>query len=227
MFPLKDIDQAKIFPFWVILLILVNLYVFFLELTAINPDFYIIRFALIPENIDFFEAQTLIPFVTAQFLHGGFIHILSNMWFLWVFGKNLESRLGFLFPVFYIFSGVLGNITQYIIYSGSNIPIIGASGAVAGILGAYLAFFPRNKIKTFIFVLFFAAVVEIPVSLMLFYWLITQLFSSAAAVSANTAETFGGVAYFAHVGGFAAGWVIGKIISVKSSLSPDRKNLSF
>ena len=214
MFPLKDTEAAKIFPFWVILIITVNVYVFALEILAPDPDIFISRFAFIPANLSFMDPAALLPLLSAQFLHGGFIHIISNMWFLWVFGKNIENRLGFFFPFFYIFSGVAGNITQYLISSASSFPIIGASGAIAGVLGAYLALFPSHKIKTLIFVLFFASVIEIPVSFMLFYWLITQLFSGAASVSMVSAENIGGVAYFAHIGGFAVGWLFGKLLRV-------------
>lgn len=212
MFPLKDTRGDGIFPFWVILIIVANVYIFALEILAADPDAFITSYAFIPANFSFMDPAALLPLLSAQFLHGGFIHIISNMWFLWVFGKNIERRFGLLFPIFYLFSGVAGNLTQYFISSDSSLPIIGASGAIAGVLGAYLALFPKHKIKTLIFVLFFAAVIEIPVSFMLFYWLITQLFSGAASVSMASAESVGGVAYFAHIGGFAGGWLIGKLM---------------
>lgn len=212
MFPLKDTQAAKIFPFWVVLIIAVNVYVFALEILSPNPDAFISLFAFIPAKVSFINPATLLPLFSAQFLHGGFIHIISNMWFLWVFGRNIESRLGFFFPFFYLFSGAVGNFTQYFISSGSDLPVIGASGAIAGVLGVYLALFPNHKIKTLIFILFFASVVEIPVSFMLFYWLIIQLFSGAASVSVAAAENIGGVAYFAHIGGFAGGWVVGRLL---------------
>lgn len=217
MFPLKDTSSARIFPFWVTVIILINVYIFFLEITSFNPDALIIQYALIPARIDFITPQTLLPFVTAQFLHGGFLHIISNMWFLWVFGKNLEARITFLFPAFYLFTGVLGYILQHALFSESSIPILGASGAIAGVLGAYYALFPTHKIKTFIFVIFFAAVVDIPVSFMMFYWLITQLFSGAASAAVTAAGDSGGVAYFAHIGGFVGGWIIGKILALTSA----------
>jgi len=136
------------------------------------------------------------------------------MRFLWIFGDNVEYKLGFLFfPVFYLLSGLAGGALQYIFVSDSIVPTLGASGAIAGVLGAYLALFPGNKVKTLVFLFLFITVIEIPSSLMLFYWLILQLFSGAAAISVATSD-MGGIAYFAHVGGFVFGWFVGKILNV-------------
>ncbi|KKS69652.1 hypothetical protein A3E45_00775 [Candidatus Daviesbacteria bacterium RIFCSPHIGHO2_12_FULL_43_11] len=213
MFPLKDTQAAKIFPFWVTVIIALNIYVFSQELISPNADALITHYALVPALVDFSRPSTLFPFVSSQFLHGGFLHIISNMWFLWVFGKNMEGRTGLLFPFFYVVAGAAGNFLQYLLSPTSMIPILGASGAIAGVLGAYYALFPEHKIKTFIFVLFFASIIEIPVSFMLFYWFITQLFNTAVAVSpAAASDLGGGVAYFAHVGGFGVGWLVGRIL---------------
>lgn len=217
MFPLTDSGPKTSFPFWVIVIIAINIYVFYLELTAPNPDAFITQYALVPAMVDFFNLSTLFPFITSQFLHGGFIHIISNLWFLWIFGDNVEDRFGrFFFPVFYLAAGTTGNFLQYIVNSTEPAPIIGASGAIAGVLGAYYAFFPGNKIKTLVFILFFITIVEIPASFILFYWFITQLFSSAIAVS-TAATPLDGIAYFAHIGGFVLGWLLGKIISLRQA----------
>lgn len=213
MFPLKDTSNSHGFPFWVALIIIADVYIFSLELFSPNADAFINQYALTPALVDFSRPSTLFPFVSSQFLHGEFLHIISNLWFLWVFGKNMEGRIGLFFPFFYVAAGTVGNLLQYFLSPASMIPILGASGAIAGILGAYYALFPGHKIKTFIFVLFFASVIEIPVSLMLFYWFITQLFNSAVAVSPSSAANMGGgVAYFAHVGGFGVGWLVGRIL---------------
>lgn len=218
MFPLTDSGPTTRFPFWVMVIIAINIYAFYLEITAQNPDAFIEQYALIPALIDFSRPLSFLPFITAQFLHGGFIHIISNMWFLWIFGDNIEHRLGYLlFPVFYLISGTLGNILQVLFDPSGNIPILGASGAIAGVLGAYYAFFPKNKVKTLIFILFFVTIVEIPASLILFYWFIIQLFSSAVAVSNTANAALGGIAYFAHIGGFGVGWIIGKILAFKQT----------
>lgn len=209
MIPLRDSHPSNIFPFWVIGIIAVNIYVFFLEITTPNPDSFISQYALIPNLLDFSNSQTLWPLITSQFLHGGFIHIISNMLFLWIFGDNVEGAVGFfLFPIFYLASGVAGSLAQYIFMPDSSIPMIGASGAIAGVLGAYFALFPYHNIKTLVPFFGFLTVVDIPASVMLIYWFITQLFSGAASITLATSD-IGGIAFFAHAGGFAFGWLVG------------------
>src|SRR3989344_2528645 len=115
MLPLKDSQPARIFPFWIYVIIALNIYVFFLELTTPNPERFIAQYALIPALVNFADFSSLLPFITSQFLHGGFLHIASNMLFLWVFGDNVEERLGFIFfPVFYLLAGIIGGLAQYI-----------------------------------------------------------------------------------------------------------------
>lgn len=211
MFPLQDTKSTGKLQFWTLIIILLNIYVFFLELTVPNPDLLINRYALIPNLVDFSKLITLWPFVTSQFLHGGFIHIISNMWFLWIFGDNVEEKFGFFFfPIFYLLAGAVGGLLQYLFLPDTAIPMLGASGAIAGVLGAYYALFPHNKVKTLVFLFPFVTVIEVSTSLMLFYWFIIQLFSGAAAITLVTSD-LGGIAYFAHVGGFITGWLIGKL----------------
>lgn len=213
MLPLRDNQPARIFPLWVILIIVLNVYIFYLELTAPNLDRFISYFALIPSLINLSDTSTIYPFVTSQFLHAGFIHLISNMWFLWIFGDNVEGAIGFfLFPFFYLGSGIVGGLMQYFILPTSTTPILGASGAVAGVLGAYFALFPHHSIKTLIPVFGFPAIVDIPASVMLFYWFFTQIFSGSAAIVTATVS-MGGVAWFAHIGGFVTGWLIGKTLA--------------
>lgn len=208
MIPIRDSHPAGKFPFWVITIICVNIYVFYLELTATSTEAFISQYALIPNLVDQSIWQTLIPFITSQFLHGGFVHIISNMLFLWIFGDNVEARLGFLlFPIFYLASGAAGGATQYLLMADSSIPMLGASGAIAGVLGVYFALFGHHTVKTLVPVFGFLTVVNIPASVMLFYWFITQLFSGAAAITVAT--EVGGIAFFAHAGGFAFGWIVG------------------
>src|SRR3989344_5371142 len=140
MIPLFDTKSISKLSFWVIIIISINIYIFILELTSPDIEAFIVQYALIPSEINFGKLSTLSPFITSQFLHGGFLHIISNMLFLWVFGKNVEARAGyFLFPFFYLISGAAGGLAQYVFMPDSNIPMLGASGAVAGILGAYFA----------------------------------------------------------------------------------------
>lgn len=212
MIPLWDEQTSKRFSFWVLAVIAINAFIFFLELTAPDPAVIISRYALIPAAINIAHPQTLYPFATSLFLHGGFLHILSNMWFFWVFGPTVEVRIGSIFfPILYIVGGILGNVLQYSLGPTSALPILGASGAIAAVLGTYYALFPNHKIKTLVFILIFITIIDIPASLMLFYWFIIQLFSSAAAIS-PLGSSVGGIAYFAHVGGFVTGIIIGKFV---------------
>lgn len=212
MLPIADSQPAKIFPFWVILIILINVWVFYLELTNSNFEAFIEEFALIPATVEFLRISSLLPFITSQFLHGGFLHIISNMLFLWVFGDNVEAKAGFfIFPFFYLLSGAIGGLVQYLLNPDSAIPMLGASGAVAGVLGAYFAWFPHHKIKTFIPVFGFFSIINIPASVMLIYWFATQILSGTFSLAA-TSLNLGGIAYFAHIGGFVSGWTAAKIL---------------
>lgn len=213
MLPISDSHPAGIFPFWVWVILAINFYVFFLEITTPNADLLIAQFALIPAQVDFGEISTLTPFITSQFLHGGFLHIISNMLFLWIFGDNVEAKIGFLgFPFLYLFSGAIGGLAQYLFIPDSTIPMLGASGAIAGVLGAYFAWFPHHSIRTLIPIFGLPAIVNVPASVMLLYWFVTQLFSGAFSVTL-LGQDLGGVAYLAHVGGFIGGWVMAKLIS--------------
>ena len=209
MFPLRDTVRTHKFPFITTLLIAVNIVVFFLELTSVDSEAFISTYALIPVNVDFSDYLSLIPFITSQFLHAGFIHIISNMWFLKIFADNVEEKFGSLFfLLIYLLSGILGGLLQYLFIPDSNIPMLGASGAVAGVLGAYLVFFSRHKVETLIPLGFYMSVVNIPAGVMLIYWFITQLFSGVGSIAA---AQIGGVAFWAHVGGFVTGWLIAKV----------------
>lgn len=219
MIPLKDSHPAGIFPFWTIAIIALNILVFFTQLSAPDLEAFIYQYALIPSTIDFGNWSSLIPFVTSQYLHGGILHIASNMLFLWVFGDNVEGKLGSIFfPIFYTLTGIVGGLAQYMLAPYSDIPMLGASGAVAGVLGAYFAMFPHHTIKTLVPVFGFVSVVNIPASVMLVYWFITQLFSGVGSVAAGAGE-LGGVAYLAHIGGFVTGWLIGSSFKRNPELS--------
>lgn len=209
MFPFRDHNPSHKFPFITILIILTNAYFFFLELTSPDIEAFIVQYALVPERIHLVNPLTLWPFISSMFLHGGWLHILSNMWFLWIFGDNIEATLGhFRFLSFYLVTGLAAGFTQYMIDPASSIPVIGASGAIAGVLGGYLVLFPHAKIETLVTTFGgFMTSVNVPASLMLVYWFVTQLFSGVGSVAIG-AHTQGGVAFFAHAGGFAAGWIL-------------------
>lgn len=208
MFPLSDSIRPLRFPFLNYLLIAITIYVFFLQLG--DPEGIVLRYALIPSTVDLANYLTLIPFVSAIFLHGGFLHIISNMWFLKVFGDNVETHLNpFMFLVLYFVSGIGGNVAQYLMMPESTIPMLGASGAVAGVLGCYFIIFPHAKIRTLLFIFFFVTITEVSAGLMLGYWFLLQIISAFGSIPGLGAQ--GGVAFFAHAGGFVIGILFGLI----------------
>lgn len=216
MIPISDSHPAGRFPLINILLIAATIFVFFQQLIAVNPDAFILQYALIPSQIDLSNYQTLTPFVTAIFLHGGFLHIISNMLFLWVFGDNVEGYLNiFTYAFLYFAAGIAGNLAQYFFMPESSIPMLGASGAVAGVLGAYFVFFPHHKVKTLVPFFGFISVVEIPAGFMLGYWFLLQILSGALTIPMG-GET-GGVAFWAHVGGFVTGMVLGNLLRFRQN----------
>lgn len=216
MFPLSDSIRARRFPFVNIFIIAATVFVFTAQLLVSDQEMFIKTYALVPFLVNFSDFVTFLPFITAIFLHGGFLHIISNMWFLWVFGDNVEGHFGwFFFPIVYFTSGVAGNFLQYILMPNSPIPMLGASGAVAGVLGAYYVFFPHSQIKTLVPFFGFASIVEIPAPFMLGYWFVLQLISGAASLPFMGES--GGVAFFAHVGGFATGVVFAKLLEGKNN----------
>lgn len=216
MFPISDSIQSRRFPLLNITIIAATIFVFIQQLLAPNQEAFIRSYALIPSLVNFADFSTLTPFVTAIFLHGGFLHIISNMWFLWVFGDDVEDRFGFfLFPILYIGAGIIGNVVQYALMPSSTIPMLGASGAIAGVLGAYYVLFPYSKIKTLVPIFFFLTVVEIPAPFMLGYWFILQVISGASSLPFSGSS--GGIAFFAHVGGFISGIVFVKLFGIRGS----------
>jgi membrane associated rhomboid family serine protease len=205
MIPLSDTHTHGRFPIVTLILIAINIFVFYLELTAANTDGFILQYALTPALVNFLNFTTLVPFITSMFLHGGFLHIISNMWYLWIFGDNVEKRLGIFYLPFYLAGGIFAAFAQYIISPLSNIPMLGASGAVAAVLGAYLLLFGNHQVKTLIPIFGFLTVQTLPASLLLILWFVMQLFSGAAAITQYAVE--GGVAWFAHIGGFVFGFL--------------------
>jgi len=215
MFPLSDSIKAKRFPFLNILIIVVTVYVFFLQVTSPLPDFLIQKYALIPSLVNFSDFATLTPLVTAIFLHGGFLHIISNMWFLWVFGDNVEGYTGwFFYPLIYLCSGIAGALLQYFFMPDSGVPMLGASGAIAGVLGAYFILFKHSQIKTFLPVFGFPSIINVSAPFMLSYWFILQVISGAGSLGLSS-DMGGGVAFWAHVGGFITGVVFGILLRPK------------
>jgi membrane associated rhomboid family serine protease len=212
MFPLRDDNPTSITPVVTWLLIALNVMVFFYQV-SLGPralQLFAFQFGAIPAVIaggqDLPRGITAIPpflsIFTSMFLHGGWMHLIGNMWFLWIFGNNIEEAMGGLrYSLFYIICGFLASITHIIFNLDSTIPSIGASGAIAGILGAYLMLFPRARVLTLIFLGFFIRLLWIPAGFILGFWFIIQVWSGSFAGG----RAGGGVAFWAHVGGFLAG----------------------
>lgn len=212
MFPISDDNPSGRLPIVSISIILLSSVVFLIEFTSPDPEAFFSKYALVGSTINFSDFKTLYPFITSIFLHGGIVHILSNMWFLWIFGDNVESAMGsFKFLIFYLTAGIFASFTQFIFLMNSDIPMIGASGAIAGVLGAYYRLFPNHKIKTIIPFLGLPTLVSLPASLMLFYWFVTQLFSGVASLGITLAG-IGGIAFWAHIGGFIFGIIFGPVL---------------
>jgi membrane associated rhomboid family serine protease len=215
MIPIRDAIRSRNFPVVNVAIIGLNIIVFLWQL-AQGPHlqealyFYGIvplRYSDPELSAHFTAFEQYLPFLSSMFLHGGFLHILMNMWFLYIFGDNIEDRLGHIrYLVFYLFCGVAAGLVHLFTNWNSNIPTIGASGAISGVMGAYLLLYPRSKILTLIPIFFFFQFVEIPAFIFLGFWLLIQLFSAGL-----TPRNVGGVAFWAHIGGFVVGLVFIKI----------------
>lgn len=206
MLPIRDNIPSKTFPFVTLVIIAANAAVFWHELTlGRRLDGFIGAYALVPAR------PTWEDLVTSMFLHGGWTHVLGNLWTLWIFGDNVEDRLGrFRFLALYFLSGVAAGAVQVAAAPASAVPVIGASGAIAGVLGAYIWFFPTARVTTVVPVFIFLHYAEVPAFLYLGVWFLTQVCSGTLSLGGS----FGGVAWWAHVGGFVAGvwwaWRLGR-----------------
>ena len=165
------------------------------------------------------QPSTWLTIFTAMFMHGGFLHIIGNMLFLWIFGNNVEDAMGPLkFLLFYLLSGVAALALQVAFNTDSTVPTIGASGAIAGVLGGYILLYPRARVLTLIFLIFFVTFIEVPAILVLGIWFLEQLFFGVADLSHPTG---GGVAYFAHIGGFAFGLIFIRVFATRVRKAPE------
>ena len=211
MIPLRDLNPSRTRPVVTILLIAANALLFFYELSLgpyVQP--FLLQAAFVPARYLGYGAPAGLSagFTSAllsMFLHGGWAHFLGNMLFLWIFGDNIEDRLGhFRFVVFYLVSGFAATAAQALVAPGSTVPMIGASGAISGVLGAYLFLYPRARIVSLVFLGIFVQVMQVPAVVFLPIWFLIQFFSGLASLGTHTAQA-GGVAFFAHIGGFVAG----------------------
>lgn len=213
MIPLRVLLLRRSTPIVTLVLIFLNVLVQLYENTL--PEYaareFVWRYALIPDE---FHQTSLL---TSMFLHGNWFHLIGNMWFLWVFGSHLEEAMGGArYLAFYLISGVASALVQLAVSLGSSIPTVGASGAIAGIMGAFLLLYPRARVITIIFFIFITTV-EIPAAFMLLYWFVIQLVSGLGSLTVRTQGQ--GIAWFAHVGGFVAGLLFVRFFA-SNSLRP-------
>jgi membrane associated rhomboid family serine protease len=211
MFPLRDTQPSYSRPLITVLIIILNAVVFLHEvsLDEYSRNYFIAHYGLIPARFHFSAI------LTSMFMHGGWMHIIGNMWFLWIFGDNVEDAFGhFKYLVFYFLCGIAAGMTQFFFSQGSRLPMVGASGAIAGVMGAYLIKFPKSRIVTLVFIFIFFTTIEVPASLMLAYWFLIQFFSGVGTIGYSHVSQ-GGTAFFAHIGGFIAGMILVGVLGTR------------
>lgn len=212
MIPIRDINPRATYPIVNVLLIVVNLLAFIWEISqGIHLEAALMSVAFIPDRffIPGYWVPDTLSIVISMFLHGGWLHLGSNMLYLWIFGDNIEDRLGhFRYLLFYLGCGFIATFAHAFFNPDSQLPAIGASGAIAGVLGGYLLLFPHARVMTFIPFGFYMILRELPAIFVLGLWFVLQLFTGVASLNVDTAQEAGGVAYFAHIGGFVAGLIL-------------------
>ncbi|GAB4380225.1 MAG: rhomboid family intramembrane serine protease [Calditrichia bacterium] len=217
MIPLQDTVQSRSFPVVNWILIILNVLAFML-LLSLGPraEIWVTHLGVVPARLlKNFGLYDLITLFTAMFLHGGWSHLFSNMLALYIFGDNVEDRLGKgRYLLFYLLCGIFATIAHIGVNPHSTVPTIGASGAISGVLAAYLLFFPSARVITLIPILFLPWFVEIPAIFYLGFWFVSQLFNGILTIVTGT-QAFGGVAWWAHVGGFIAGLLLAPLLSFK------------
>ena len=204
MFPLRDVIPSRTTPYITVTIIVLNALLWLVEISMPQRELndFLFQNGIVPAA---FSGPTL---VTSMFLHGSWSHVIGNMWYLWIFGDNVEDRLGHgRFIVFYLLCGIVAALGQIVMNPSSTLPTIGASGAIAGVMGAYFVLYPQSRVITLIVLIVFIQVVEVPAVILLGFWFLMQLYSAGAiAVTASTHGS-GGVAFMAHVAGFVSGLI--------------------
>lgn len=224
MFPLRDNVPARRFPAITVTLIVVNVVIFLLEaLLGSNANALIATFGVVPARLvtEWRNPFVLLTLVSAMYLHGGWAHLLGNMWYLWIFGDNVEDRMGRgRFLILYTLCGLISGLLQVAAAPTSSIPMIGASGAIAGVLGAYLLLFPKARVSTAVLAFYFIRIVWLPAVIVLGGWFLIQLLNGLASL--NVVMQTGGVAWWAHIGGFVAGMLTMPIFRRRDDTPPSR-----
>jgi membrane associated rhomboid family serine protease len=220
MIPLGDASRRPLsFPTITTVIIAANLVMFLFE--QVGGDAFINRWSLVPANI--IAGKDWITILTTMFMHAGWIHILGNMLFFWVFGPEIEDIIGPIrYLIFYLLSGLAATFAQVIINPSSNVPILGASGAIAGVMGAFLITYPRDRIRTLLLLGFFYQITYIPASILVGIWFLIQLFSEVGSL---VQVQSGGVAYMAHIGGFIFGVATARLFEARHQQEMQRRNV--
>ncbi|NPV90495.1 MAG: rhomboid family intramembrane serine protease [Firmicutes bacterium] len=225
MIPLRDCIRSKTFPYVNIAIIVITAAIWIWQATMSSRELAQVAsvYGVVPARVyhnlfvshDYIAA--LLPLTTSVFLHGGWVHVLGNLLYLWVFGDNVEDRLGhFKYLLFYLAAGIAGGLAQILTDPASLVPVVGASGAIAGVLGAYVVSFPRARIETLLILIIFISVVRIPAIYFIVFWFLLQLFNGVASLGGG----IGQVAYWAHIGGFVSGMLLIKLLSSRPA-GPD------
>jgi len=208
MIPLYDTARSRKFPLVNLALILANILVFLyeLQLGSKAAQSFMFTWGLVPARLIGDPNGAWRTIYTSMFMHGGWLHIISNMWVLFIFGDNVEARMGRTkYLIFYLLSGTAAGLLQTYILPTSQVPMIGASGAIAGVLGAYLVLFPRSRVASLVPIFFIFTIVEIPAFLFLIFWFFSQLYSGLFSIQGGAGS---GIAWWAHVGGFVVGLIM-------------------
>jgi len=212
MFPIRDTNKSNTFPIVNWIIIIINASIFLVQIRLPRETVAIIfeTFGVVPYRFTELHLLAPISLFSSQFLHGGWLHIIRNLWILYIFGDNVEDRMGHLqYLVFYLMTGIIGGILQVITQPFSTIPMIGASGAISGVLGAYILFFPRARVLTFVPIFILPWLVEIPAVIFLGVWFLSQFVN---VINEASSVISSGVAYWAHLGGFGAGFLLARRI---------------
>jgi membrane associated rhomboid family serine protease len=223
MIPIRDKNPSGVVPIVVYGLLAANVAAFLYELALPEEELKnaVMRFGIVPANVTAalkgdakLLHSLLIPAVTSMFLHGGWLHLIGNMWYLFIFGDNVEGRLGHVtFLAFYVLCGFFASAAQCALDPSSTVPAVGASGALAGVLGAYLACWPRARVVTLVPLLYIITFVDLPAVFVLGFWFVIQLLEGVGSIGAAYAS--GGIAYWAHIGGFVSGLLLVRLLPAR------------
>jgi membrane associated rhomboid family serine protease len=219
MIPLRDVIPSRTVPFVTVTLIVLNLLVWFFELALPAEELpaFMMVFGVVPA---IFRWPAVL---TSMFLHGSWFHVLGNMLYLWIFGDNVEDRLGHLrYVLFYVLCGGAAALAQVAISPDSMLPMVGASGAIAGVMGGYFVLYPHSRVLTLIPLIIYFEIIEVPAVLFLGFWFVMQLFSGVGSIALTSGTETGGVAFWAHVGGFVMG-----VVAVFALRRPEREQVDW